>query len=142
MARHLAAKAGIALLILFTLLSNLHWLLQAAFDPYFPRWDRISQYEKRFEGLKKILPAHGVVGYLSHRQAQDIRFDAETADFYLTQYALAPLIVIYSSERELVIGNFRASGVDLEILTDKNLTLLTLIRDFGNGVMLFRHETP
>ncbi len=137
--RHLAAKTGIVLLILFALLSNLHWLLQAAFDPDFPRSDRISQYEKRFEGLKKILPTHGVVGYLSDRQAQDIRFDNGTVEFYLTQYALAPLIVIYSSEREFVIGNFRASGVAPEIFTDNNLMQL---RDFGNGVMLFRHETP
>ena len=137
--RHLAAKAAVAVLILFALLSNLHWLLQAAFDPDFPRSDRISQYERRFEGLKKILPTHGVVGYLSHRQAQDIRFDTETAEFYLTQYALAPLIVIYSSERAFVLGNFGASRVDPEIFTDHNLMQL---RDFGNGVMLFRHKTP
>ena len=136
---HLAAKTGVVLLILFALLSNLHWLLQAAFDPDFPRSDRISQYERRFEGLKKILPPHGVVGYLTHRQAQDMRFDAGTAEFYLTQYALAPLIVIYSSEREFVIGNFGASRVDPEIFKDRDLTL---IRDFGNGVMLFRHKTP
>jgi len=136
---HLAAKTGVVLLILFALLSNLHWLLQAAFDPDFPRSDRISQYERRFEGLKKILPTHGVVGYLSHRQAQDIRFDAGTAEFYLTQYALAPLIVIHSPERDLVIGNFGASRVDPAIFKDRDLTL---IRDFGNGVMLFRHKTP
>lgn len=137
--RHLAAKTGVAVLILFALLSNLHWLLRGAFDPDFPRRDRISQYERRFEGLKKILPTHGVVGYLSHRQAQDIRFDAGTAEFYLTQYALAPLIVMYSPERDLVIGNFGASRVDPEIFEDRDLTL---IKDFGNGVMLFRHKTP
>lgn len=136
--RHLTAKAGVAVLILFALLSNLHWLLQGAFDPDFPRRDRISQYERRFEGLKKILPTHGVVGYLSHRQAQDIRFDAGTAEFYLTQYALAPLIVIHSPERDLVIGNFGVSRVDPEIFKDRDLTL---IKDFGNGVMLFRQKT-
>ncbi len=137
--RRLAAKTGLALLISFALLSNLHWLLQGAFDPDFPRRDRISQYERRFEGLKKILPPHGVVGYLSDRQAQDIRFDDRTIEFYLTQYALAPLIVTYSAERELVIGNFGTSRVDPEIFKERNLTLA---RDFGNGVMLFRHETP
>ena len=137
--RHLAAKAAVAVLILFALLSNLHWLLRGDFDPDFPRRDRISQYERRFEGLKKILPTHGVVGYLSHRQAQDIRFDAGTAEFYLTQYALAPLIVIHSPERDLVIGNFGAFRVDPEIFKDRDLTL---IKDFGNGVMLFRRETP
>ncbi len=137
--RRLAAKTGIALLISFALSSNLHWLLQATFDPNLPRSDRISQYEKRFEGLKKILPAHGVVGYLSDRQAQDIRFDDRTMEFYLTQYALAPLVVMHSPERDLVIGNFGASRVDPETFKDRDLTL---IRNFGNGVMLFRHKTP
>lgn len=136
-ARNFLARAAVLVLAVFALLSNLHFFRKAAGSD-FARKDAISLYERRFEGLKGVLPPRGVVGYVSDHQARDIRFDAGSGDFYLTQYALAPLIVVYSLEPTFIVGNFRRSTPTADFLRSRNLILL---KDFGNGVMLFRNES-
>jgi len=132
----MVARAAIILLIFFALLSNLRLFRQTLnFAPKPLGTDEITLYEKRFAELKKILPYHGVVGYISNKQAEDIRFDAGAAEYYLTQYALTPLVVAYSPNYPLVVGNFLQSVIDPEIYTSKDLVPL---KDFGNGVLLFR----
>jgi len=129
-------KAALLVLLLVALLSNLRLFRQTAnFIPKPLGRDEITLYEKRFEELKKILPSHGVVGYISNKQAEDIRFDAGAAEYYLTQYALTPLVVVYSPNYPLVVGNFRQAVIDPKIYTSRDLVPL---KDFGNGVMLFR----
>ena len=81
------------------------------------------------------MPSHGVVGYISNEQAEDIRFDAGAAEYYLTQYALTPLVVAYSPNYPFVVGNFRQAVIDPQMYTSKDLVPL---KDFGNGVVLFR----
>ena len=126
------------MLIFFALLSNLRLFRQTLnFAPKPLGTDEITLYEKRFEELKKILPSHGVVGYISNKEAEDIRFDAGAGEYYLSQYALTPLVVAYSSNYPLVVGNFRQAVVDPQIYAGKGLVPL---KDFGNGVMLFRRE--
>lgn len=92
----------------------------------------ISYYEKRFEGLRHNLPSRGVVGYIS-----DDTNDGEDskARMFVAQYALAPVIIVRSLEHELVIGNFR-KPVDEKKLCSSYC--LTIIKDFGNGVFLFK----
>lgn len=133
----LSARIGITLLIASALLSNLQLFQQTAtLNPELLGRDKITLYEKRFEGLKKILPSHGVVGYISNKQAEDIRFDVTTAEYYLTQYALSPVIVAYSQEPQLVVGNFRDAAAAGKAVASRHFILL---KDFGNGVMLFSH---
>lgn len=79
--------------------------------------------DQRFAVLKQLLPDHGVVGYLGDSA------DA-TADYYLTQYALAPLVVEHSINHPLIVGNFPSSRPDLAAHR------LRIIRDFGSGVLL------
>ena len=129
-------KVALLILIFFALLSNLHLFRQTIdFDPKPLGRDEITLYERRFEGLKKILPPHGMVGYISNEQAEDIRFDPGAAEYYLTQYALTPLVVVYSPNYPLVVGNFRQAVIDPQIYTSRDLVPL---KDFGNGVILFR----
>lgn len=131
-------KVALLILIFLALLSNLRLFIQSInFIPKPLGRDEITLYEKRFEELKKILPSHGVVGYISNKQAEDIRFDAGAAEYYLTQYALTPLVVVYSLNYPLVVGNFHQSVIDPQIYASRNLVLL---KDFGNGVMLLRRE--
>ncbi len=132
-------KLGIMLLILFALLSNLQLLKQvSAYGLKFMGRDRITLYEKRFDDLKKILPSHGVVGYISDKQIEGTNGDVGAlSDYYLAQYALSPVIVIKSPEPSLVVGNFRVNGTTLNISINRNLIL---VKDFGNGVMLFRNQ--
>lgn len=97
-----------------------------------PPADGITAFERRFDEVKKALPGHGVVGYVTDVDMSDTNAQAE---FNLTQYTLAPLWVTESSEREWVIGSFHASAPSAQFLTSKNLIL---VRDFGAGLYLFR----
>lgn len=82
--------------------------------------------DERFAALKAALPPQGIVGYVGDSESP--------ADYYLTQYALAPLIVDHSSSHPLVIGNFSKSPA---AGWKGNLQL---VKDFGNGVILFANK--
>ena len=82
--------------------------------------------DRRFAALKAMLPDHGVIGYVGESGA------AGVGPYYLTQYALAPLVVDHSLNHPLVVGNFPASTPSLP--PEPNLQL---VQDFGNGVLLF-----
>jgi len=84
--------------------------------------------DQRLASLKAALPARGVIGYIGEPGI------AGTADYYLAQYALAPLVVDNSENHSLVIGNF--PGRPNEPVTAN----LKLIRNFGDGLLLFTNE--
>jgi hypothetical protein len=78
--------------------------------------------------VKTRLPANGVVGYIGESG------NSSTPDYYLTQYALAPLVVDRSTHHAIVIGNFPLSP-------PSNLPPnLRLVEDFGSGVLLLSGE--
>ena len=83
--------------------------------------------DERFAALRAALPDHGVVGYVGEPGA------AAVGNYYLTQYALAPLVVDHSANHPLVIGNFPASPPP----ASQNLRL---VKDFGDGVLLFANQ--
>ena len=122
-----AAKATGAIfgLVLCCLLSTGRILFEA------PRPRRISsddiskRSDQRFAALKARLPARGVIGYIGESG------DSATPDYYLTQYALAPLVVDPSAHHSLVVGNFPSSR------PFRIPQSLRLVEDFGQGVMLF-----
>jgi len=81
----------------------------------------------RFAVLKTALPQQGVVGYIGESG------NAALGQYYLAQYALAPLVVDRSTNHSLVIGNFPMAQPALP-------PELHLVKDFGNGVLLFANE--
>ena len=88
--------------------------------------DQVSaRSDQRFALLKKKLPSEGIVGYVGETG------DSSLSDYYLTQYALAPLVIDDTPNHQIVVGNFPSS---------KRANIpsnLTLIEDFGNGVLLY-----
>jgi hypothetical protein len=95
--------------------------------------DEITLYLRRFEPLRRVLPAHATVGY--EADSEDALTDRqEVRRFYLTQYALAPVIVVAGVDRGLVVGNYRDPGT-CRICKSKDFMLAG---DFGDGLMLFR----
>lgn len=132
-------KFGIILLISLALFSNIR-LLKKEFEfnrDYIGR-DYVTWYEKRFEGLKGILPARGVVGYISDKRPEEIATDPElTRGYYLTEYALSPIIVDNNLGHELIIGNFHKPITAPNSLKYRGLAVF---KDFGNGVVLFKAE--
>jgi hypothetical protein len=93
--------------------------------------DQIPNFLARYNELRKELPAHGEVGYLN-----DATPDAtiRQEEYYLTQYALAPAVVVDSSDQALVVANFHQAP-DKVLL---NARRLTVKHDFGAGVLLLQ----
>ena len=84
--------------------------------------------DRRFARLKAALPQRGVVGYVGDTGESGI------APYYLAQYALAALVLDRSPNHRFVVGNFRAS------IAPKAFDKLRLVKDFGDGVLLFAGE--
>jgi hypothetical protein len=95
----------------------------------------VASFEDRFQGLRKALPAHAVVGYASDNPTNDA---SALGEFYLTQYVLAPTIVTASPSQALVVVNYHNPQPDMAKLRAQHLTL---IQNFGNGVLLCRNDT-
>lgn len=92
----------------------------------------ISGYEKRFEAVNRILPEHGVIGYLS--DCSDMSDMHCIARFYVAQYALSPIILDRSPEHTLVIADFGKAGANL---WDSGSNAMNLLMDSGNGIKLY-----
>jgi hypothetical protein len=76
-----------------------------------------------------------VLGYVSDNPANNAQSQAE---FYLTQYALAPAIVKATTEEHFVVANFHTNSPNAAMLRAKNLVL---VQDFGNDVYIYRNTT-
>jgi hypothetical protein len=127
-------RVGLAVTVVFALVSDGQFLVKALVD--YVRTSRptaIEVYLSRFGEIRTALPARGVVGYVAEPKGKEILHGGDYyRKFHLAQYALAPLIIVDSPDRPLVIGNF-ASGTP-----PPQSPGLSLVRDYGNGVMLFR----
>jgi hypothetical protein len=117
---------AISIFVVCCLLSSARLVVDATTSRHTP--DGVAKLsDQRFPALKAALPQRGVVGYIGESG------NSGTADYYLTQYALAPLLIENSTNHDFVIGNFPASP---PARFPQNLQL---VKDFGNGVLLFRN---
>jgi len=98
----------------------------------------VAAAQQRMEGALKILPASGLIGYLSD---MPLGQNAGTAAFLAAQYAVAPraLAPVGQSQTEWAIGNF-SRAADFAALGAQ--AGLTMVRDFGNGVVVYRRTKP
>ena len=121
-------NCAILLFIICCLLSTIRILREAPNPAHITPDDVSKQSDQRFATVKSRLPASGVIGYIGQSS------NSSTPDYYLTQYALAPLVVDRSTHHAIVIGNFPLSPPsDLP-------PSLRLVEDFGSGVLLFAGE--
>ena len=139
-------RAGVAVILLagIAVLSTAQLVVWAVTQRFYSgQTDEISGYERRLAGLRRMLPRRGVVSYVSDQPDSD-------KERYLTQYALAPLLLDLAPQHGLGVGNFfdPASGPALvaagpfEVLRDlgEGVMLLRRSRDLGEGVMLLRRS--
>jgi hypothetical protein len=121
-------NCAILLFIICCLLSTIRILREAPNPAHITPDDVSKQSDQRFATVKSRLPASGVIGYIGESG------NSSTPDYYLSQYALAPLVVDHSTHHAIVIGNFPLSPPsDLP-------PNLRLVEDFGSGVLLFAGE--
>jgi hypothetical protein len=137
--------AGVALLVLLTGYAVLNLLWQGIRSyPDLPDRDPVTIHEGRIAQLRPFLPASGTVGYVTtvendrifakEKAFQNVEYLAQYA---LTQYTLAPLIVRNSPDLALVVGNFLDGPPAPGFLERHGLVSL---RDFGDGLVLYRGE--
>jgi hypothetical protein len=138
-------RAGTILLVVLTGYAVLNLLWQGIHScPDLPATDPVTIHEARIARLLPLLPASGDVGYVTTVENDRI-FAAERsftnveflAQYVLTQYTLAPRIVRNSPDLPLVVGNF-IDGPPAPGFLEKNG--LTPLKDFGDGLVLYRKE--
>ncbi|MCX6627021.1 MAG: hypothetical protein NTW28_05265 [Candidatus Solibacter sp.] len=129
-----AGIGGVVLLALFTALQSYRSAdayARAYQDPYM-----IQAQPERLREAVRYLPGKAVIGYLS-----DLPFDAvpgQSAHFGI-MYALAPRLVTRSADsHEWVVGNF---SHPLDYAAAGSAHHLDLVKDFGNGIVLFRRRS-
>lgn len=135
MSRH---RFAVAFLICISLASSLWFLLDVIAAYTYLRESYafgVPNFDSRFEALRKSMPPRSVLGYVSDNPANDTQSQAE---FYLTQYALAPAIIKASTEEHFVVGNFHNNTPNAAMLKAKSLVL---VQDFGNAVFIYRNTT-
>lgn len=93
--------------------------------------DQITLYEKRFIELKEFLQNHLVVGYVSD---YDDNSNENGLAYSMTQYVLAPIILVRGIKRNFIVGNFHGAKPNIKAYENEKLSIY---RDFGNGVILF-----
>jgi hypothetical protein len=129
-------RAGMNLLIVCACLSAA-WQLGciALTRNHAEQWsDLVVGYdEQRFAGVAALLPPGGVVGYVE----DDPPDSAMTQHYYLTQYVLAPCVLVNDSRRAVVLVDGRPEAEVRPPMAGGRM-----LRDLGNGVRLFGHEEP
>jgi hypothetical protein len=97
----------------------------------------INAQPDRVREVISYLPEHAEVGYLS-----DISFEVATgsAAYFGVMYALSPRLVTRSADSdEWVVGNF---SHPLDYAAAGAAHHLELVKDFRNGIVLFRRRRP
>ena len=127
---------AVALVLLYAGASTLRWLELAGEWPSRLGQDEISVYQRRMEVLRPVLPAHGVVGYVGDPDPAGSGALQHFRRYLLAQYSLAPVLLIESTEPEFVVGNFYRGA------TPAPPPGFRVVRDFGDGLILFQRSAP
>jgi hypothetical protein len=102
--------------------------------------DPVADWEVRFEPLRARLPfVRGVVGYLSDSGVPGASYDKanDEGEYILTQYALAPIIMVWGTDQEWNVANLSTEAYRLW-LTQEHPEFD--IRPLGSGLYLL-HRT-
>lgn len=131
----LVACAAVALLALWSTV-NFYGataeLAEGGADVY-----KVGEQAARLQDLMSALPATAIVGYVSDVQAGET---VGAALYSGAQYTLAPRLVTDrrpSPAPEWVIGDF---SKPLDVVQFGQKRGLTLVKDFGNGAVLYRNQ--
>ena len=143
--RVMRAGAALILLLGLTFTASLNLLYQSGKGyPKFLETDPVTIHETRMNQIKGVLPGTAAVGYVTavdnekifyyERSLSNVEF---LAQYILTQYTLAPVIVYNSPDYPLVVGNYIDGSPDSGFLKRK---ALIPVRDFGDGLILYQKE--
>jgi hypothetical protein len=128
---------GLSLLVAYqnTLSAMSDW------DPDRPQNNPVDRWDERIQPIRNHLPEDvTLVGYVADWDIPDFEYNPidQDAEYVLTQYAMAPIMVKPGLEEEWIIGNFLHP--DFEAWLDQSLPSYE-IRSLGFGIYLI-HRTP
>ena len=118
------------------------WNLVSTFDLGSLHDDPVADWEMRFAPVHQHLPfVRGVIGYISDSDIPGASFNAanDEGEYILTQYALAPIVIVRGTDQEWILANLtrdsfdrwlRLHTVSFEIIWQQNG--LYLLRRSGN----------
>lgn len=136
-----AAVLGLVLFSLFVAYKNTSSAV-ASWNPETPDNNSVDKWERRLRPLKDLLPEDiELVGYVADWDipASGYNLIDQDAEYVLTQYALAPIMVQPGLEQEWIIGNFLHPG--FEAWLDRSLPSYE-IRSLGFGIFLIHRTSP
>jgi hypothetical protein len=127
-------KLAIFLLLVAVLISGTSMMREIQFvSPSRLQADSVSSYQSRFEALRRVLPRHGLIGYLG--EERDLA-ESATGEYHIAQYALVPLVLAFNdTELPIVVGNFHTAASRARAKTKLGSYHQA---DFGSGVILFQ----
>lgn len=125
-------RAGILLLAIVALLPAASLTMQFAPTGWPAGDDSLAEFDRRLAPVRQHLRGERTVGYLP--PLGSLEAPGGAAHFYLTRYALAPVIVVNALDQPLVI----ADGVDPARVPPG----LVVANDFGGGLLLLRPRAP
>jgi hypothetical protein len=129
---HPHIRRGALVLATFCLLSSATLLWRTLSGRKKTQGVELARFKQRMSPLSGALPPDATVGYVS-----DLKPDPtlrSQLEYRMTQYALVPVMVEDGSNYAYVVGNFHGPLA----VQAQELQQLTIIKDFGNGVLLFR----
>ncbi len=100
-------RGVIALIVLASLYASIRNLISTK-DLGSTTDDPVADWEVRFGPIKAQLPfKRGVVGYISDSSVPGVSYNAanDEGEYVLTQYALAPIIIVKGTNQEWNIAN-------------------------------------
>ena len=133
--RALTGALIVAVLAVFGALAS--YQTSQTYAAQYPDAYGVARADQRFADALKLLPGSGTIGYMSDLKDSD---NAGVAAFLAAQYAVAPrALAREASKAEWVLGNF-AHPADFAAIGAK--AGLTMVRDLGNGVIVYRRAKP
>ena len=94
--------------------------------------DPVADWEIRFGPLKQQLPfQRGVVGYISDSSIPGITYNAanDEGEYVLTQYVLAPIIIIKGTDQEWNVANLDKDAYTVWSKTNQGQFEVTTFKD-------------
>lgn len=104
--------------------------------------DPVADWDARFVRLKQALPfIRGEIGYISDSNIPGVSYDGanDLGEYVLTQYAMAPVILIRGTDQEWNIGNL--SGPAFRAWEAANGAAFD-VKQFGDGIYLLHRKLP
>ncbi len=134
------AFLGLIMALLYTTAAN--WrTISGRWNPDFILNSPENVWQERLTHLIRDLPEGAQkVGYLSERDIPGEPYDPidTNAEMALTQFAIAPRILVLGADAPYVIGNYGRDDYHGQF---ENIYQLKLLRYYGYGIYLFKGKT-